>query len=156
MERLLPPRLVVVLLVVSVAGGAWLPGPGPLPALIRIGGAPVAVLGIVLTVAAARVFERVGTNIVTTRDPDLLVTTGPFALTRNPMYLGFLVFLAGVALGVGTLWAAVGPVVFLVVADRWYIPFEERRGSAVFGAAFDRYRATVRRWIGRRSVAATR
>jgi protein-S-isoprenylcysteine O-methyltransferase Ste14 len=123
---------------------------------VRIAGAPLAALGIGLTVAAARVFERAGTNIVTTRDPDLLVTTGPFALTRNPMYLGFLLFLAGVALGIGTLWAAVGPVVFLVVADRWYIPFEERRGSAVFGAAFDRYCANVRRWIGRRRVAATR
>jgi protein-S-isoprenylcysteine O-methyltransferase Ste14 len=72
------------------------------------------------------------------------------------MYLGFLGLLAGAALAVGTFWAVVGPIVFFAVADRWYIPFEERRAAAVFGAAYERYRAEVRRWIGRRSVTVPR
>jgi len=152
MTHLLPPRLVLILLIASVAAGLALPGPGPAPWPVRVIGAPIALAGTALTIAASKVFERLGTNIVTTADPDRLVTTGPFAVSRNPMYLGFVVLLAGAAIVVGSPWAIIGPAGFFAAAERWYIPFEERRAAAVLGSPYEQYRAKVRRWIGRRAI----
>ncbi|MCE3289332.1 MAG: hypothetical protein K0R83_1344, partial [Caulobacter sp.] len=80
-------------------------------------------------------------------DPDVLVTGGPFRFTRNPMYLGFLLLLAGVALGLGAASPWIVPVVFWLLADRWYIPFEERAMRRTFGEAYEAYARRVRRWV---------
>lgn len=128
----------------------------PTPALpwpARIAGLAAIAVGVALTLRHALLFQRLDTNIYTFNDPDLLVRDGAFAWTRNPMYLGFVLFLTGLAIGLGSVVAFIGPLVFFVAADRWYIPFEERRMHATFGADYERYRQTVRRWMGRRSTA---
>lgn len=150
MHKLLPPVLFVVVLAVSVVVGSFVPIAGPLVLALRLIGLAPIVAGLWLTVSSARHFERVGTNIVTFRDPTLLVVDGRFSWTRNPMYLGFVVMLAGAAVMVGTVSAWVGPLVFALVADRWYIRFEERRMVAAFGDAYLDYTRRVRRWVGRR------
>jgi protein-S-isoprenylcysteine O-methyltransferase Ste14 len=63
------------------------------------------------------------------------------------MYLGFSAILAGVWLVLGALSPLLGVLLFLVVADRWYIPFEERELSVKFADEFDAYRSRTRRWI---------
>lgn len=121
---------------------------GPvLPTWARTAGLVPLLAGAGLVLRGARLFERVGTNICTVDDPDRLVESGPFRWTRNPMYLGFVGLLVGAALLLGTAAAWLGPVVFVVAADRWYVPFEERRMAARFGPAYDEYRSRVPRWI---------
>ena len=78
--------------------------------------------------------------------PERLVTSGPFALSRNPMYLGHLIFLAGLALSLRS-WLA---VVFLVVTALRLVRRvrrDEERLAERFGAAYLEYRARVKRWI---------
>jgi protein-S-isoprenylcysteine O-methyltransferase Ste14 len=146
-RRILPPVLFLALAILSVAAGLLL----PIARWIAFPSSLIGVLPLVggLAVAAAqnRRFARVGTNIMTFDDPDVLVSTGWFARSRNPMYLGFLVGLLGIALVVGTLTAMVGPVLFFLAADRWYIPFEEGRMLVVFGSAYEAYKGKVRRWL---------
>jgi len=107
-------------------------------------------VGLAVTVRHAGVFARIGTNIKTFDDPDVLVTTGAFRFTRNPMYVGFLTALVGVGALVGSITALAGPAVFWLITDRWYIPFEEQRMFAVFGQDYAEYRNAVPRWLGRR------
>ena len=145
--RLLPPQLVPILIVVSVAVGVGLPLVGPLPWSARVAGVVVLVAGAALTLRSSRLFAALATNIMTFDDPDRLVTSGPFRVSRNPMYLGFLAVLVGVALLVGTASAAVGPVGFWLAAHFWYVPFEERRMAATFGPDYEVYRGRVGRWI---------
>ncbi len=148
MQRLLPPLLFLPLLVISVVVGLVAPALGPLPWVVRLSGVPIAAAGLALTVGGAGLFDRVDTNIKTFDDPDRLVTQGPFRFSRNPMYLGFTLALAGTALVVGTLTAWLGAVVFFGAANAWYIPFEERRMAATFGSAYAEYRRRVPRWLG--------
>lgn len=155
MQRLLPPTLVLVLAAMMVIVGLLLPGPG-LPFVLRLFGASLAAIGLAATVAESRRFGQVGTNIKTFDDPDHLVDSGLFALSRNPMYLGFLLFLVGLAGALGSPPALVGPLLFFLIADRWYIPFEEQRMIAVFGDDYRHYRRRVRRWLGRRVVSTDR
>lgn len=150
MQRLLPPTLVLVLTAIMVAIRLLLPVPA-LPLVLQLVGAALVVVGLTVTVAGSRRFDEVGTTIKTFDDPDRLVDSGLFALSRNPMYLGFLLFLIGLAVALGSLPALIGPLLFFLAADRWYIPFEERRMVAVFGEDYGHYRQRVRRWLGRRA-----
>ena len=81
------------------------------------------------------------------KEADKLVTQGPFRYSRNPMYLGLGLVLTGTWLLLGALSCVLGVLIFLVVADCWYIRSEERMLQRKFGPAFDAYRARTRRWI---------
>ncbi len=145
--KILPPVMWGIFALGMIASGFLLPQPAVVEGPARWAGAVGIIAGIGLTLAGARLFRRRGTNIKTFDDPTLLVTEGPFRWTRNPMYLGFTVALAGLAVAVGNLASFIAAAGFAVLADRWYIAFEEQAMRRRFGAAYDDYAARVRRWI---------
>lgn len=104
-------------------------------------------VGIALPVWGARIFKKHETNIIPYKSPDSMVTEGPFGFTRNPMYLGMLLLITGVAVLGGTLEGFAFPILFFIVANWWYIPFEEMKMAKVFGGAFTEYKSKVRRWL---------
>lgn len=150
MRRLLPPALFTILL--GLVGALALSRP-------RLGGAiapegQLTAVAIVLAVgglvplAGARVqFARRDCEIMTFATPRNLVTTGLFAVSRNPMYLGFSLLLLAAALAANSLPALLAPLAFFLAAHLWYIPTEERAARAAFGPAYDAYAARTRRWI---------
>lgn len=78
--------------------------------------------------------------------PERLVTTGPFAWCRNPMYLGHMIFLLGLTLSLRSALAAV-----ITVATIVWFQFRVRRDEARlrerFGAPYVEYTARVGRWL---------
>jgi protein-S-isoprenylcysteine O-methyltransferase Ste14 len=82
----------------------------------------------------------------------VLVTTGPYARTRNPMYVGLAGLLVAHAV-VRASWTALVPVGVFVVIDRRQIAPEEAALLRLFGAEFEAYRSAVPRWLDQRSVA---
>lgn len=100
-----------------------------------------------MMMAANGQFQRMGTNVKTFNEPGKLITDGWFRFTRNPMYLGFLLILLGAWLLFGTATPVVGPLAFGIIANFWYVPFEERAMQAKFGAAYLAYQQRVRRWL---------
>jgi protein-S-isoprenylcysteine O-methyltransferase Ste14 len=146
----LPPRLVAVLLALSV-GLRLTAARHATTSLWRIGlGTFVAIGGLSLTLSAARHFARKETNIVTFAEPTRLVVDGWFQVSRNPMYLGFALLLAGTALAAGGAWTFIPTALFLLAAELVYIPFEEQAMAQAFGEPYRRYADGVRRWFGRR------
>ena len=78
--------------------------------------------------------------------PERLVTTGPYAYTRNPMYLGHLIFLVGLTL---TLKSALAGIITIATAV-WFhsrVLEDERRLSALLGQPYVEYTSRVKRWI---------
>ena len=76
-----------------------------------------------------------------------VIDTGPFARSRNPLYVGLLVLSAGLALLAGSAWAlAALPLEWALLRWGAVLP-EERYLTAKFGAAYDDYTARVRRWL---------
>lgn len=151
MTSLLPPQLVAALGALMISATFVAPWPET-PWLARPAGLIAMALGLATAIFNAGRFDRLKTNIKTFDDPDVLVRDGAFDHTRNPMYLGFAVFLVGLAITLGSAIAFTGPLAFFIAADRWYIPFEERRMTASFGREYEQYRLEVRRWLGRRST----
>lgn len=76
-----------------------------------------------------------------------LVTGGVFGLTRNPMYLGMVLFCLAATLWSGRVLVLLGPALMFAVANWVFIPFEEAKMRRQFGEAFDAYCTRVRRWI---------
>ncbi len=150
MKELLPPALAWPLLGIGVGLGLLLPVLGPMAVQLRALGLVPLVAGMWLTQSSHRLFTAAGVNLNTFHEPTRLVTSGPFTYTRNPMYLGLLLVLAGAALLVGSLSAWVAPVGFLLAAGWHYIPYEEAQLAAKFTAEYDDYRRNVPRWLGRR------
>ena len=123
------------------------PGPVFFSPLLIFGGLPVIVAGLILTTAGDREFKQARTPVNPLETPKTLVTAGLFRYTRNPMYLGFALILAGVWLMLGALSPLADVLVFAVAADRWYIPAEEKKLVDIFGQAYRDYQHQVRRWI---------
>ena len=147
MRWLVPPVLCALCLLGMVAQRLWLPlGTTLRPPWNLIGILPI-VAGLASMLAAGAQFHRRKTNILPFRKPDMLVSDGMFAYTRNPMYLGFALILLGAALLLGDPGALVFVAIFVIVADRWYIPVEERLAREHLGAPYEDYTRRVRRWI---------
>lgn len=118
-----------------------------LPTPFSYGGWVLVVFGLAMTAFAARLFGRTKTNLHTFRDPNVLVTSGLFSLSRNPMYLGFTVALLGAAVVSNSVLALLPVAFFFAVANAHYIPFEEGAAEAQFGERYLDYKKRVRRWL---------
>jgi len=113
----------------------------------RLLGAGPVVVGLVLNVWADRLFKRAGTAVKPFEPSVSLVLTGPFLFTRNPMYLGMVLLLTGIAVGLGsaTPWLVI-PVFVWQVTQR-FIVAEERKLEVAFGHQYLEYKAKVRLWF---------
>jgi protein-S-isoprenylcysteine O-methyltransferase Ste14 len=111
-------------------------------------GVALVALGAALSTWAFLLFRSEGTEVNPTSERNTsLVVRGPFAVTRNPMYLGLVIITLGVALWVGLLPMFVVPVLLFATANYVHIPLEEEKMRRQFGAAFEDYLRRVRRWI---------
>lgn len=148
MTWLIPPRLLIGLSFFMVLAD-WLLPMGDLVHLpwSLLAGGILIVAGICMVVVVVLRFRRVDTEINTFGTPRVLQTDGMFAHTRNPIYLGMLTFLVGLAVLLGSVIVWFGPVVFFIVSNSWYIPFEERKAAEQFGDSYLEYRKKVRRWV---------
>jgi protein-S-isoprenylcysteine O-methyltransferase Ste14 len=104
-------------------------------------------LGLVFLIGARIQFKNSGSEIMTFKTPKNLVTHGFFRVSRNPMYLGFLLLLVALALAVNIWQALFAPLIFFAVAHYWYTPCEEEAAEQAFGASYDQYKSKVRRWV---------
>ncbi|HEY7470712.1 MAG TPA: methyltransferase [Gemmatimonadota bacterium] len=108
-------------------------------------------LGALLAIACVATFVVLGRGTPAPFDPPReFVGSGPYRWVRNPMYLGFFVFLVGYALcavSFGALLVAFG---MLAAAHLFTVLYEEPALERRFGESYREYRRTTRRWIPRR------
>ncbi len=150
LETRIPPPLAGLLigLVAWLASSASAQTTLPFP--VRLGGAIAFVLlGLALAGAGARTVSRAKTtlNPVKPETTTALVTSGIYAYSRNPMYVGMGAWLLAWSAWLGTLAGLIGAPLFVLYMNRFQIGPEERALSALFGAEFAAYRARVRRWL---------
>lgn len=110
-------------------------------------GAILVVAGLGLSIYAASLFRKRGTGIKPFSEATALVVEGPYRFTRNPMYLGLTIALAGVAilLGTATPWLVVPPFVWIITVQ--YVVKEEAMLRQRFGGEYEAFTRRVRRWI---------
>lgn len=105
--------------------------------------------GIIICLLGVTAFKRAETTVNPTKPESCssLVTSGIYRRTRNPMYLGFLLMLAGWAVAQANLMAFLALPAFVLYLNQFQIQPEERALTTIFGDEFKKYRSSVRRWI---------
>jgi protein-S-isoprenylcysteine O-methyltransferase Ste14 len=103
--------------------------------------------GMGLTALSARAFARAGTSLAPTRPSAALVMRGPYGITRNPIYIGFVLVFFGLAIVLTSVWLLVLLVPVLFVLERGVVEREEAYLDAKFGATYRKYQARVPRWL---------
>jgi protein-S-isoprenylcysteine O-methyltransferase Ste14 len=103
--------------------------------------------GLLLDGAAAGYFRRLGTPPEPWKPTTALAVGGLYRFSRNPIYLGFAITYAGLAVAMDSVLTLALLIPCLLVVQRFVIAREERYLSAKFGADYDAYRARVRPWL---------
>ena len=149
---LIPPPFLA--LVTAIAQRALSRGARRMTPFRAVLAAATAAGSVALPVAARNQFQRSGTTLDPTHPEraSTLVTTGPFASTRNPMYVGLTGLLLANAVRKGSMRSLLPVAAFVAVMDRVQIASEEAALHERFGADYDSYRTAVPRWLDRRSL----
>jgi len=146
-RRIVPPVYLLLTIVLMVVLHRILPIVQVISAPYRHAGWLLVVAGVAIGAIASAAFGRAGTPVVPFERSTALVTDGLFRYTRNPMYLGMVILLLGIAIVLGTLSAFLPISVFVWIIQRQFIEGEERFLAEIFGEAYDKYRQRVRRWF---------
>jgi protein-S-isoprenylcysteine O-methyltransferase Ste14 len=120
------------------------------PFLARISLAVVmAVLGLCLDLSALNLFfrKRTAINPMKPQNTSVMVVSGIYHFTRNPMYLGMACILIAWALYLDSVFALAGSVLFVLYINQFQIKPEERFLLNKFGTAYADYLKRVRRWV---------
>ena len=112
-------------------------------------GGAVLVVALALFAWAIATIMRAGSNVPTNRPTTSIVDTGPYCFTRNPIYLGMMLALVGLAIAFDSLWPLVTLVPFALVIRYGVVAREEAYLERMFGEVYRRYRACVRRLLQR-------
>lgn len=143
--RFRPPRIAMTLVAIALLLHFLLPL--ALHPRLPIAAGILGVTGFALMMRAWWLFKSAGTAICPTDDSSVLISDDVYAISRNPMYLAATMMLIAVALYTGAAAVYAAASVNFAILNRHFIPYEEDKMRRRFGAAFDRYRARVRRWI---------
>jgi len=146
-RRILPPIWFLLALALAVALHYLLPIARLLSPPWSYAGAVLVIVGIVMSAAGSSAFRRVGTPVVPFEPSTVLVTDGLYRFTRNPMYLGLVLSLIGVAILLGSLSAWLPVPIFVWILQTQFINGEERFLEEIFGARYLEYQKRVRRWL---------
>ena len=136
-------------------GAAWLlqrqvsfeiSGSGPFPGQ-EIVGAGLIAGGLVFMGSGLGTFLRQRTAVIPHRPARLLVRTGPYRFTRNPMYVGLTFAYAGLAVALNWAWPLLLLPAVLILLTTLVIRREERYLRGAFGVEYENYCRHVRRWL---------
>jgi len=142
-----PPFIFLGFMMMALVLNLLVPLPAQPFAVFRIIGGVVLLGGSLLGGQAVLRMRRLHTSPDPHMPPAALVTDGPYRWSRNPIYLGFILIVAGSTLLAGTLWGIVLIPLLLAAATRLVVRAEERYLSLRFPRHYDEYRQRVRRWI---------
>ena len=106
-------------------------------------------VGTYFSVSALILFRKAKTTVnpLKPQSATLLVVSGVFSLSRNPMYVGMVFILLAWAIYLGSSWALLGIIGFVIFINQFQIVPEERAMLALFGEEFVSYSKKVRRWL---------
>lgn len=104
-----------------------------------------------LNVQSDRMFRIAGVGVCPFSHTPTLLMSGPFSVTRNPMYLGLVATSTGLTIASGVLINLWIPAAYAIWLHYAYVLPEEQFLRVQFGSAFENYAARVPRWLIRKS-----
>jgi protein-S-isoprenylcysteine O-methyltransferase Ste14 len=117
------------------------------PPTLRLLGPVVALCAVMLFLLSYREFRRAGTSVRGSEPTSVIVRTGPYRFSRNPIYVAFILFVLGLSVWLNNFWLLVTVVPAVGLIGVVVIPREERFLERNFHDQYSSYKAVVRRWF---------
>ena len=147
MNKIMPTTYFIVLLVLSIVFHSFFPLMKFYYFPYNCIGILFVIIGITLNIWTDSMFKKSKTTVKPHLKPSYLHDSGPFRVSRHPMYLGMFLILFGGALIMGSLTVFLFSFIFIVLMNMLFIPAEEKNMENTFGKRYSEYRKKVRRWI---------
>lgn len=144
-----PPVLVILAVAVALGLNRVMPisWPGLDDGPAHVIGIAIGTAGLILIASAITTLRRHNTTVMPDKTATTLVTSGPYHMFRNPIYLGEVMVMFGLAELTKNIWfVAAGILLALAVTWLQILP-EERHLEARFGNDYLDYKQRTRRWI---------
>lgn len=145
--RINPPDYFMVLIILAIILHFILPVLKIINAQYRYLGILFIALGIYLNLWTHFTYKKLKNPVKVHLTPKLLITSGAFKISRNPMYLGMLLILIGECILLGSLISFIIPIIFIILTEIFTIPIEEKNLEKKFGKRYLDYKQKIRRWI---------
>src|SRR3989344_7042467 len=126
MKLHLPPVYFLVCFVLVVEAHYFYPLARIIPWPITMLGVLFVLLGVGMMAWVKMTFQKRKTTIMPHGKPTVLVTTGLFQYTRNPIYVGFTLILFATAFVFGSVTSFIFPIIFILIMNTFFIPLEEK------------------------------
>ncbi len=142
-----PPLIALAIIALGVALGELFPAeiiPAPWQ---YIAGGIIIAASLLLVASAFRRFGQAKTPVPTYRTPTTLVTSGVYAITRNPIYLSMMLLIMGLGVTLDNIWLFLLAAIFQQIIRWGVIAREEKYLEAKFGEEYRSFKEQTRRWI---------
>ena len=143
----MPPTYFIVLLFSSIGLHFLFPVMRLISLPYNYLGILIIIFGIILNLWTDSLFKKRQTTVKPHEMPNFFISSGPFRISRHPMYLGMTLILLGVAVFFGSLISFVFPIIFVMIIEKLFIPMEEKNLEKEFGDKYIAYKKRVRKWI---------
>ena len=150
MEKLLkfkPPGIAALLMVITVTIWRFSPTETVLYIPYKLIGSIGIISGFAIMMWAWFQFQKANTAVCPTAKTATIVIDGAYRVCRNPMYLGMLFMLTGIAFFMGSAQAFFAPAAFFIIMDKVFIPYEEEKLLKGFENHYAEYMKRTRRWL---------
>jgi protein-S-isoprenylcysteine O-methyltransferase Ste14 len=104
-------------------------------------------IGFALAALSVRRFHLAGTSVVPGQPSTALVVEGPYCVTRNPIYIGFVLAYFGLAVMLTSVWVLLLLIPILIILQHGVVAREEVYLERQFGETYRKYKARVPRWL---------
>jgi protein-S-isoprenylcysteine O-methyltransferase Ste14 len=146
-RRIMPTTYFIILLLLSIVFHFVFPLLKFIFSPYNYLGFGLIIFGIIMNLWTDSLFKKKQTTVKPYEMPNFFVTSGPFKLSRHPMYLGMMSILLGVAIFLGSLITFAFPIIFIIIMEKLFIPLEEKNLEKKFCNQYIDYKKRVRRWI---------
>lgn len=150
LENRVPPPVVALMFGLAMWGlSIGIPGIEIVVPIRMIAAGSALIVGIGFCLSGVLSFRRAKTTVnpLKPETASSLVSSGIYRVSRNPMYVGFALFLTAWAIYLASPWSLIGVLGFVLYMNRFQIVPEERAMAVLFGEAFVIYKSKVRRWL---------
>jgi protein-S-isoprenylcysteine O-methyltransferase Ste14 len=127
--------------------GRFIRMPFAVPNILQNAGFALTFVGFLFGVGAFLEFRKARTTLDPHGSVNAVVTSGVYRITRNPIYLGFLLMVIGLPLNSGDYWGIIFAPFFIATMDQLVIAREEAYLEKKFKKQFTEYKSRVRRWL---------
>ncbi|MBA7511575.1 hypothetical protein ES705_03571 [subsurface metagenome] len=142
----IPPLYLLLSVLLIISFYFIFPGLNIVPRPYNLGGIILMFLGFIIVGKAKDLFKKFVTP-TSFEKSTFLIAEGIFNYSRNPMYLGMVLFLTGFSICFGNIISLVIPFIFLSIMAYVFIPYEEKKMKITFGNDYLDYKRKVRRWF---------